>query len=199
MDELLVNLLSAIACICVIFLGFTFEKLRRYSKSNAIKEWVAWCVTSDSHLYRSGLHLRDYVKNAQIDLQINQKYRIAGDEEWEYACEILSAYQNELSKDYFEGKLGYIKSKHEIPGHHYFMLTLAAFLEQHQGDYENCGQPMMDISRNSAKHISAFGIAYYKLYYIAGIFCQNSKLLAPNGIAFYQKTRIEEILMTGIL
>lgn len=202
------ELLAPIIIILVFVFIFLFSKLREFYRDRSLRELVAWSVSTDDHI-RCNLSLSNYIVNAQIKLSLPQEHRVLGSVETDYMKEILAEYQRDLSQSYFEGYLKLIKSKYAIPGEHYFMYTLQSYLDDHQCDYEFIGHDMhkkrisyKEYGSCGVTHFDAtysltdFAIVYHKIYYIAYLFCKNSKVINPNGDTYQNDEFLKEILDT---
>lgn len=203
-DFLLVLLFAMILCLSVFF-----PKYRQHREHTTLYNLVSWCVTKDSSFYRCNLPLYSYVFNAQNDLDIPSQYRLSVSQDKTTVEELLTFFQNELTKNYFEGSLKCVKSKYVIPGDHFFMFALNSFLREHQCDscfnghdmhkktlsyssHGSWGAPLFDASYE----LSDFAVIYHKLYYISYLFCKNSKVLNTKGDAYRNSESIKKILDT---
>ena len=202
------ELLAPIIFILVFVFIFLFLKLREFYRDRSLRYLVGWSVSTDNHI-RCNISLSAYILNAQIKLSLPQEHRISGSVETDYMKEILAEYQRDLSQSYFKGHLKVIKSKYAVSGEHYFMYTLQRFLEGHQCDYEFLGHDMrkkrLEYKRygdwggplyDSTYSLTDFAIVYHKLYYIAYLFCKNSKITNPNGDTYQDDEFLKEILDT---
>lgn len=185
------------------------KNLRKNSKERSLRDLVFWCVSEDSKIYRCGLSLRDYIKNAQIKEELPQKYRLSGDTEWNFAEDILREFQHDMTQKYVQGCIEEINSKYVIPGDHYFMFSLDRFLEKHQCDSKFYGHEMHK-ETVSYKHygdwgaqlfdatysLTEFSVVYHKMYYLSHIFCKNSKVINKNGGSYRFEDDIKRILDT---
>ena len=197
--------------ILIIITIIAITKWHDYSQERKLKELVSWCLIKEKP-YELLMHAHDlplwaYISNAQINLQVSQKYRIEGDEEWGFVKEILEEYQKDLTRSYFKGHLRMIKSKYAIDGDVYFMLTLQSFLNDHQCEYKfldhdmhaetvsykrygDWGGPCFDATYS----LTDFAVTYHKLYYTTYLFCKNSKITNPSGESFQNERFIKDIL-----
>lgn len=191
-------IIALICCVC---------KLIEFYKLNCFRELVAWCVTKNNNVYRCNLRLRDYIHNAQNDLQIPKEYKIQG-EEWDFVDQILKKYQEDLKEDYFCGRaLMLKKSKYVIHGLDYFMFSVANYLDDHQCDYKflsydmhketisynhygNWGGPLYD----AEYLLTDFALIYHKLYYITLVYCQNCRAINSKGTEYQECSNVKEIL-----
>lgn len=172
-----------------------------------LHELVAWCVTDSSSEYRCNIHLHEYISNAQIDEKISKDYSISNEAEWNIAKEIITYYQKYLTQLYFTNRLTLPKSKYVIPGVHYFMYTLQAYLELHQCDYTFYGHEMHKETISQKNYgswggqlfdaiyaLSDYSLVFHKLYYISYVFCKHSKIFNPKGEMFNNEKVIEMII-----
>ena len=205
----MIDFLVSIIFFLILILLFFIPKYRQHRDQTSLYNLVSWCVTKDSSLYRCNLPLYSYIFNAQIDLDVPLQYRLSVSQDKAAVEELLTFFQNELSKNYFEGSLKCVKSKYVIPGSHYFMFALNSFLSKHQCDtyfngydmhkktlsynsHGSWGTPLFDASYE----LSDFAIVYHKLYYITYLFCKNSKVFNSKGDAYCNPDSIKQILDT---
>ena len=203
------DITTAVIFVAVILFGFLITKFIEYSLERKLKELVAWSVSDDPSECRYNGPLHIYISNAQNKLSLPQEYRICGDDEWDVIKEILKQYQKELTQDYFLGKVHLFVSKYVIYGEVYFMYALERFLDHHQCDYSflshkmqqetisyksygSWGGPLFDATFS----LTDFAVVYHKLYYIAYLFCKNSKVINPKSDSYQGDNSIKEILDT---
>ena len=199
--------------IFVFVASVAFSKWRDLSRERKLRDLVSWSVVNakpqELLVHSHDLPLWAYLKNAQIKY-IPQEHHISGDDEWQFAKEILEAYQNYLTQSYFRGHLKEIKSKYAVDGEDYFMSALHDFLSSHECDskflgydmhektvdykgYGSWGGPLFDATYS----LSKFAVVYHKMYYIAYHYCKNSKITNPKGSSFQNEKYIREILDTN--
>ena len=182
-------------------------RVKEYSKLRTLHDLVVWCVTNKMDVYSHSMPLYSYIANAQIKMNVQSEYRISGSNEWDMVKDILTEFQKELTQDYFSNNLKIVKSKYVIPGEQYFMFALTSFLEGHQCDHDFQGNDMykdrMSYKRygdwggpcyDATYSLTDFALVYNKLYYVAYLFCKNSKIFNSNGKLFQNEKHIKDIL-----
>lgn len=197
------ELLAPIIFILVFVFIFLFSKLREFYRDKSLRELVAWSVTGGG-----GIPLWSKVSNAQIKHKLSKEYCIAGDEEWDYAKEIIDEYRKDLTQSYFKGHLKVIKSKYVVQGEEYFMFARYAFLSDHQCDYKflghdmhidtvsfnrygNWGGPLYDATYS----LTDFAVVFHKMHYITYMYCRGSEILKP-FVPAWNEENLKEILDT---
>lgn len=198
MEDLFAHIIAIFIPLAIV----AFGKWRELSKAKKLKELVAWSIIPDhpfGNISAHDLPLWSYVSNAQIEFKLPQEYRISGDDEWNYAKEILEEYLRVLTISYFKGKLALIKSKYAVDGDDYFMFTLYAFLSEHQCDYDFLGHDMHSdrLNTGSPKTYAQtdFAIVLHKMHYITYMYCRGSEILKTYVPAWNEKN-LKEILDT---
>lgn len=159
-------------------------------REKELKELVAWCVEPSNHI-RYNLSLLDYVHNAQIDLNIDKKYRIIGEEEREYAKILLKGFQEELQKDYFNNRIPLQKSRYVIRGEDFFMMYLFIYLSDGTEHSQMCSK---DISVGSS--LTDFGVVAYKMFYIAFKSCKASPIYSNMIAGWLKDSRFTDVIDT---
>lgn len=196
-------IVASILLVGVIYL--LIKKIGELSREKELKKYVAWCVSNNSTIYRCSLDLWHYVYNAQND--ITEEYRISSDEEWETVKEILRGFCQELTQDYFYGRLNLPKTKYTLWEHEYFMLSLVPYLDAHQCDSVFLGHEMHE-KRLSYKaygqwggqlydaeySLTDFAITMNKLYYIAYMYCKKNSTINPTGDLYRSAAGLEKII-----
>jgi len=189
-----------------------FAKWCKLSKEQKLKELVAWSVTGDycPALGRNSYdrELRIAILNAQCDDAIAMKYRITEDTEKQYMMEIIGAYQKEISKDFFLGKLSLIKSKYAVSNEEYFMLMLYTFLSDYYCDYDFLGHDMhkerisyksygstISAGFEATYTLTGFAVVFHKMHYITYMYCRKNDILR-NFIPEWNEKNLKEILDT---
>lgn len=160
--------LSIIGVLVFILIG-CLSKLFNYKKADELRESVAWCVATKDNV-RCNLSLIDYIHKKQLHLNLPNEYRLilhASCSDKQFINDILYDYQNDLIQSYFAGYLTPLKSKYVLKGEPYFWISLQRYLckkEDHL--YEVCGKQLYYYDNNK-KLLTEYGIAFYKLLYIA--------------------------------
>lgn len=195
--------IAYIFCIFIFVAIVAFSKWRELSKERKLRDLVSWSVVRTKP-YELLVHAHDlplwaYLKNAQIEFKLPDKYRITGDVEWGYAKEVIEEFQKDLIQSYFKGHLKLIKSKYDVRGEDYFMCSLYAFLSEHQCDYEFLGHDMHSDLLNTGSPTTYaqtdFAIALHKMHYITYMYCRRSKIL-KYLVPEWNEKNLQEILDT---
>lgn len=189
----------------LLFFCYSIYKLHQYKQEKMLFHLVAWCANTN---------LCYYIREEQADKCFPAEYCILGDTEWQFVKEILTEYQRDLTKSFFDCSLSLqvIKCKHDIPGdrgEHYFMLSLCSFLGKHQCAFKFCEHDMQGETLEYKRYgdgpfppydatysLTDFSSVYHKLYYIVYSFCQASKFCNPNGEFYRHPESIKKILDT---
>ena len=129
------GLISAFIFLFICVLAWAFTTWRKLKNMENLKEWAAWSICSSDGI-RWNIPLWVHLKNAQIH-NVSDQYRITGDQEWEYAKEIIERYQENLTKSYFNGQLWALNSIYGISGKDYFIFMLYAYLCEHEMSSHN--------------------------------------------------------------
>lgn len=194
--------IAYIFCVFIFVAIVAFSKWRELSRERKLRELVAWSIIPDhpfGNISGHDLPLWSYISNAQIEFKLPQEYRISGDDEWDYAKEIIEEFLRNLTHSYFKGKLTLIKSKYEVRGEDYFMCSLYAFLSEHQCDYEFLGHNMhSDLLNTSSPTTYAqtdFATALHKMHYITYMYCRRSEIL-KYLVPEWNEKNLQEILDT---
>lgn len=162
-----------------------FYQCYKHAKERKLRELVAWSAVGDycpavgAYSYSDALIRK--ALNAQHSDAIDIKYRISGEQEQQYLMQIIDAYQLEIMRSYFLGRLSTIKSKYAVNGDVYFLIKLHDFLSAHCDDYEFLGHDM----RNSSNPPSEFKIVYNKLFYITHMFCKGCPITNPQKSQYW--------------
>ena len=206
MKTVLAMLFSVFVFVAIV----AFEKWYKYTQEQKLRGLVSWSAIGDySPAFGRYSYVRELliaVLNAQYNDAIDKKYRIAEEIEKQYVNEILKEYQKDIMRSYFKGHLALIKSKYAIRGEDYFMFSLHDFLSEHQCDYKFLGYDMhkerLEYTRygetisagfDATYALTDFAIVYHKLYFIAYMYCKNSKITNPNGNCFCNEKFIKDI------
>ena len=195
--------LAYILAIFILAAIVAFSKWRELSKEIKLRDLVSWSVVRTKPyellVHAHDLPLWSYISNAQIKFKLPQEYRISGDDEWDYAKEILEEYQKDLIQSYFKGHLKLIKSKYEVRGEDYFMCSLYAFLSEHQCDYEFLGHDMHSDRLNTGSPTTYaqtdFAIVLHKMHYITYMYCRGNEILR-SLVPEWNEKNLKEILDT---
>lgn len=204
MEQFLAILLSIFVFVAIV----AFSKWRELSQERRLRDLVAWSVIWE-HPYGTfcghDLPLWAYLKNAQIK-HLSQEHRISGDNEWQFAKEILEEYQKGLTQSYFKGYLKLMKSKYVIRGEDYFMFRLYVLLSNHQCDYEflghNMHQERLSYKRygdwggplyDATYSLTEFAIVFHKMHYITYMYCRENKILRE-FVPEWNEKNLKEIL-----
>ena len=214
-----------VPCIAVvgILVFFLVKKIKENSIQREIDRIVAWCVTTDSSIFRSNFSLKEYIVKAQNKLNLSQEYRIKGDYrltafgddvgeeagEWVFVESIISEFNKNLIQEYFIGKLSVLYRKHNISKEEHFFYLLQRYLEKHQCDYELAEHKLIgktikrkDYGSWGAPHYDAtyaltdFAVAFNKLFYISYMYCKTNPVINPKGEFWSNEHYIEEIIKT---
>lgn len=167
--EEFISVLIFLLIVASIWAITTWRKLKDMEH---IKEWVAWSVCESDNI-RYNIPLWAHLKDAQIHAHICDEYRIAGEEEWESAKEIIQRYQKNLTKSYFNGQLWALKSIYGISGKDYYIYMLYVYLCEHQ--------------------IYGHNIVFHKMHYITYMYCKDNLALQKN-IPAWNESVLKEIL-----
>lgn len=187
----------ALAIVCLLYVAH--QKL----KENDLKGQVGFIVESSSSNpfgHRDGLSLTAYIGNAQCE--IDKRYLIIGDKEWETVGTILDVFIRNIKDDYFVGNLKPIKSKYTITGETYFMLELVEFFRRRTGETYFNGIQMYSLAsrknyygtecHDDTYELNDFSLVYYKLYLTAYNFCLHSKALNYKN-QYYSTEQLDSI------
>ena len=197
------SFLAMLLCIFIFVAIIAFRKWHEYLMAQKLRDLVSWIV------HAHDLPLWSYISNAQITLQLTQEYRITGDDGWEFAKKILEEYQKDLTQSYFRGHLRIPKSKYVISGEAYFMLTLYAFLSDHQCDdkflnhemhkervsYKSYGSTF-SAGFDATYALTDFAIVLHKMHYITYMYCRGNEILKP-FVSEWNEKNLREILDTN--
>lgn len=171
------GIISALIFIFVCISVWAFTTWRKLKNTENLKEWVAWSV-SESDGVRWNIPLWAHLKNAQLHSNISDEYRIASDEEWEYAKEVIVRYQKNLVKSYFNGQLWSLKSIYGISGKDYFLFMLYVYLCENE--------------------TSGHNVVSHKMHYITYMYCKENLALQKNVPAWNER-RLKEIIDEDML
>ena len=171
------GLISAFIFLFICVSIWAFTTWRKLKSAENLKEWVAWSVNESDDI-RWNIPLWAHLKNAQLHSNISEKYRIVGDEEWQTAKDIISRYQSELTRSYFNEKLWALKSIYTISGEDYFLFMLYVYLCEHE--------------------VYGHNIVFHKMYYITYMYCKESLALQKN-VPSWNENRLKEILDEDML
>lgn len=166
------GLISAFVFLFICILIWTFATWRKLKNMENLKEWVTWSV-HESDGARWNIPLWAHLKNAQLHSNVSEQYRIAGDEEWQTAKDIIEIYQKNLTKSYFENRLWALKSIYGISGKDYFMFMLYVYLCEHE--------------------VSGHNVVLHKMHYITYMYCKESLILQKN-VPAWNESRLKEIV-----
>ena len=166
------GLISAFIFLFICFSIWAFTTWRKLKNMDNLKEWVTWSVF-ESDGVRGNIPLWAHLKNAQLHSNVSEQYRIAGDEEWQTAKDIISRYQKELTQSYFDGRLWTPKSIYGISGKDYFVYMLYVYLCEHETSGQNT--------------------VFRKMHYITYMYCKESLSLQKN-VPAWNESRLKEIL-----
>jgi hypothetical protein len=164
----------------------------KYYKQKRLFEFAAWPVTSP---------IRDLVgeiEMAESRYSIPPQYRINKATEQDFVEEILREYRAYILTLYFRKQLKLIKNKYELWHADYFMATLHDFLSAKRDSYMFSDHFLYRSKNvgNETKHIMTdFGIAFYKLYYIAHVYCKQHPRF-NNRFSHWIDTDITNVLDT---
>lgn len=200
------EIIVSIMIILVLIIIFLFKKLHVNSLQNDLYKHVAWCVSNDSKVFRCGMSLQDYLYNSQNKINLPLQYQIVEKNEWEFVNDILQQFRNELTENYFYGKLKIIHNKYVVPDKLYFMCALNEFLEKHECEttfmtndmyklvtrknYGTWGGPLYDATYT----LTDFAIIYHKLYLISYSYCKKSEILNLENECFNNDDYIRDII-----
>ena len=168
---------SAIAAFTILFiclLIWAFTTWRKLKNAENLKDWVAWSVCKSNEI-RCNIPLWTHLKDAQLHTHIRDEYRIAGEEEWEYAKEIIERYQKSLMQSYFNSQLWALKGKsiYAIYGKDYFIFMLYVYLCEHDRYEKN--------------------VVFHKMQYITYMYCKSNLALQGN-VPSWNESRLKEVL-----
>ena len=177
------RLLGYILVIYFLLSLVAFGEWYKCKKEKKLRELIAWAATGDNNRSSYTWELVNAIRGAQCSDAIDAKYRISDDAEWKYVREIIEEYQKDLMRSYFKGKTISVKSKDEMYGNEYFMFTLGVFLSDHQYDHEFMGYYLR----------SDFGTVFFKLHYIAYMYCENNEKLTSK-VGYWTKNELRQQL-----
>ena len=175
-----------ILALVVIFLS---QKFYEYHKSNRLFESVKWCVSYNRSAFDNvepEIKMRGFIIHVQTKKALEEKYRIT-ESDFNIVTEILQSYQQNLLQKYFNGYA--VTYRNVSVGEEYFIITLYHFLETLEFDEVFDGHQFFDEDR----HLTEYGITYYKLLFIARLFCEDYREWNPNN-THYTSGRIKKIL-----
>lgn len=171
--------------VVVVFYGTPsiIGKLMESSIEKKLQEQVRWCTTENSRYYRDGFRLTEYIYNYSIKLNIDEKYRLAKDDE-PMITKTLEKYSENLGKSYLDGLL--IKDKHiaSFSCEEYFFFSLTSFLRENECSLKFLGNNMYTISNKkeyggfsytATYELNEFSILYHKLYLLTVLYCEASE------------------------
>ena len=158
-----------------IFIGSILYK--NWSKER-VQNRVSWFLTEKTSF------LLDYVNKSCRKLNVEERYKI-DTSETTFAEEILKVFQDEMKNRYICGyyTVDYFNAKMSFPD--YFMFYFEKFLSD-KSDMTFNGKTMSTViekktfgwgSYEEICDITDCGIVYYKLFYLARMYCANSKYL----------------------
>lgn len=190
MGELISTLIFLLICSSI----WAFTLWRKLKREKKIKSLVSWVVREDDNI-RYNIPLWAHIKDAQLQCNICDKYRIVWDEEREYVERILSVFQEHLSQSFFRDEISYTRanelllSKPSSVYTDFFAFRLFCFLSEHQCDNKifGCDIYARQISRqnhgmwgrplyDAVYEFSDFGRTVQKLYYITFLACKKSDI-----------------------
>lgn len=142
--------------IIITYQGFSARK--KVKDLEELRKLAAFICADDDHA-RLNIPLLGFFNNAQISLDICKKYKVSGEEEWEYAGRILDDFRKYFAKLYFSNSVAPLKSgaRYVISENDYFLFMLFAYLS----DNISCH-----------KHI-----VFLKMHYITCLYCAKSPVL----------------------
>lgn len=178
--------LTAFIFLFICVTAWAFTNWRKVKKMERLKESVAWS-TNESDDIRWNIPLWGHFKNAQNRSNVSEKYRISGDEEWQAVKNIISRYQQELARSYFDGRLWALDSIYGIDGRDYFIYMLYIYLCEN----ESYGQHT--VFRLRSNEIGNRNTVFYKMFYITYMYCKSSQALQKN-VPSWNEGRLKEIL-----
>jgi hypothetical protein len=176
--------------IAILLIVWLIYKHKQLSKQVEIKNLIAWIVTDNDKDYRLNIDILSYIKNAQNQCNILPEFRIA-ENEWDSVKKIINHLQKDIVQKYFCGEIYVPKSRYVINGDVYFMLRIEMYLSDYTEKYsfyENtiCKHVQDAETQEDFYELTDFGLVLYKLYYIAYVYCKNSKIINPKGNDFYE-------------
>lgn len=179
--------LLGVAILVIIWL---IHKCRQLSKQVESKKLIAWIVTNNDEDYRFGFNHLSYIKNAQNQCNISPEFRIT-ENEWESVKKIINHLKQDMVQKYFCGEIYVPKSRYVINGDVYFMLRIEMYLSDYTEKYsfyENtiCKHVQDAETQEDFYELTDFGLVLYKLFYVAYVYCKNSKIINPKGNDFYE-------------
>lgn len=208
MKTVLAMLLSVFVFVAVI----AFEKWYKYAQEQKLRDLVSWSAIGDyspslgRHSYVSELLIT--VLNAQYNDAIDKKHRITEEAEKQYVNEIIEEYQKDIMRSYFKGYLKMIRSKYVVQGKDYFMLSMYAFLSEHQCDYKFLEYDMHKDRISHKSYGSTFGagfeatyaltdfaIVLHKMHYITYMYCRGNDILR-GFVPEWNEKNLKQILDT---
>lgn len=173
----------------------TFSNTRKNSR---LFNLVSWCTSKSDRERRYNLSLLDHLHNAQIELNINASFRVAGNCDRSYAKQILDGFTSYLSDSFYCEKIDYnycnLKKLYRyarVDGYpiemHFFMFQLFEYLFSHRCDYDFLDNKMhknvLEYKQygswggtlfDATYELSDFAVVVFKMMYISYKFCRNS-------------------------
>jgi len=202
--EIVIGILIVIVAIC-------FYNLHQQSLAKDLLEKVSWCVVDGTASPRHPPALIDHLSlylNKSSNNTTASTYNLHFDSESDMIYLILKAYQENLSKKYFEGALITNRKLRLLSTEEYFMLTLYVFLSNHDHSLTFCDHQMYlplthkdsivgDITLHGTVYeLTTFGFVYNKLYFLVLSYCGNNKNLKPFS-SYISSSVIKERLDSG--
>lgn len=181
------SLSSAFILLFVCASIWAFTTWRKLKNMENLKEWVAWSIYESDGI-RWNIPLWAHLKNAQLHSNVSEPYRIAGDEEWQSAKDIIARYQKELAQSYFDGRLWALRSIYGITGKDYFIYMLYVYLCEN----ENYGQASVFHLTNN-NELGNRNIVFHKMQYITYMYCKGN-LALQKSVPAWNESRLKEIL-----
>lgn len=148
--------------IIITYQGFSVRKKLRNAEH--LLDWVAGIGFRNSsvcHCYT--------LRNIQTKLNLRDEYKISTEEEWKYVEDVIESYRKHLVELYFQDKLWVMKTPilrdpREVD---YFFFMLYVYLCERES--------------------SVKPIAFYKMLYIAYMYCDQSPVLHDNVVSWNER------------
>lgn len=144
-----------------------------------------------------GFNIQDIVRISKV---LPSQYRL-NEYEIDMAKDILAKYQENIIFAYFKETLSTKLVFLNMPSETYFIFSFFEFLHKHSCEYSFHNHTMHKYvsKKDSIKTCSLtdFGIVFYKLYYIACVFCETDSYITKKNLFHYDSILIKENLDKG--
>jgi hypothetical protein len=157
-----------------IFKEIVYPMYKEREAQKNIENKVSWICART--LLGRDKELYEYIDEWQHEISIEDKYRVTLDiydstEEYNIVVDILSEFQQDVSRSFFSSSLKKEKVFLELREKEYFLISLLQFLNSNI----ECNSSIISkkIHRPHSPEFSEFGKVYLKLCYIVNLICEN--------------------------